>query len=108
MRIQKCVRQPRVNQLLARARFRIHRIGLRLPGGNIRAQRAVIAGMQHVVRRDLRQIHRKLRAIRLSDRMQHHVHLLQRLARRGFVTNSSPSLSMWLVLETSLACCRPE
>ncbi len=81
VRIQERIRQPAFQQLPPRARFRIHRIWIRLPARNIRGQRAMIAGMQHIVRRDLGELHGKFRAICVGDRMQHHVDLLEHGSR---------------------------
>ena len=83
MRIQKRVGQPRVQQLLAGARFGIHRIRFALPRGHVRCQRSVITGMQHVVRRDFRELHGEIRAIAIGDGMQHYVNLLEQGVRHG-------------------------
>ena len=86
----------------------IHRIAVPLRRDEVDAERAEIAGVQQVVGRDLLQVVRELRAVRVRERMEDDVDLLQLVANAGSVSSISASFSVWLVDDTSFASCRAE
>ena len=61
----------------AHERFRQQRIGEADLRRDVHAERAVAAGVQHVRRRQLLEVVGHLRAVRVLDRMQDDVDLLQ-------------------------------
>ena len=79
VRIQVDVGQPVAPHARAHERLRQERIRQADQRGDVLTERAVAAGMKHVRRRQLLQVVRHLRAVRVLDRMQHDVHLLQDL-----------------------------
>ena len=82
--------------------------GIPLRAGDVDAERAEIAGVQHVGRVDLLEVVGELRAVGIRDRVDDDVHLVELLAIAGSVSSSSAILSTWLVDDTSFACCRAE
>ena len=82
VRVEVDVGQPFPPQPAADQRFgqqRVRDVDLR---GYVHAKRAVASGVQHVRGRQLLQVVRHLRAVRIFDRVQDDIHLLQQAAVR--------------------------